>query len=119
MNGPEYSRADILQATSYDHNAGRKMLVRMRMAGELVSLARGLYTTANHPCLLKSTDDTPPVPNVPSVPSPQSPTLANSPQCDVSPVPAVPVTDHTTSTIPIVPIVPIFSIVPDSAHSTS
>src|SRR3989440_228486 len=42
---------DILEATSYDREAGRKMLVRMKMAGELVSPARGLYTTANHPCL--------------------------------------------------------------------
>jgi hypothetical protein len=41
----------ILQATSYDEEAGRKMLVRMKMAGELVSPARGLYTTATHPCL--------------------------------------------------------------------
>jgi hypothetical protein len=40
------------------------MLLRMKMAGELVSPARGLYTTANHPCLLHFTNDTPPVPNV-------------------------------------------------------
>src|SRR6266581_3482023 len=33
---------DILQATCYDEEAGRKMLVRMKMAGELVSPARGL-----------------------------------------------------------------------------
>src|SRR5439155_79737 len=39
---------DILEATSYDREAGRKMLVRMNRAGELVSPARGLYTTANH-----------------------------------------------------------------------
>src|SRR5207237_8615291 len=68
---------DILEATSYDREAGRKMLVRMKMAGELVSPARGLYTTANHPCLLHFTNDTSPVPNVSnvsnisSVPSPQ------------------------------------------------
>src|SRR5438270_469795 len=69
---------DILQATSYDREAGRKMLVRMKMAGELVSPTRGLYTTAHHPCLLHFTYDTPSVPNVPnvpSVPSPQSPAL--------------------------------------------
>ncbi len=50
---------DILEATSYDREAGRKMLVRMKMAGELVSPARGLYTTAHHPCLLHFTDQTP------------------------------------------------------------
>ncbi len=86
---------DILQATSYDHEAGRKMLVRMKMAGELVSPARGLYTTANHPCLLHFTNDAPSVSNVPSVPSisniPSSQLfpLVNSPQSDVSPVPNV------------------------------
>jgi hypothetical protein len=61
---------EILQATSYDEEAGRKMLVRMKMAGELVSPARGLYTTANHPCLAPPTADAPPVPNVPTVPEP-------------------------------------------------
>jgi hypothetical protein len=30
---------DILQTTSYDREAGRKMLFRMKMAGELVSPA--------------------------------------------------------------------------------
>src|SRR5436309_22088 len=72
---------DVLEATSYDREAGRKMLLRMKMAGELVSPARGLYTTANHPCLLHFTNDTPPVPNVSSVSrvsSPQSPPLAHS-----------------------------------------
>src|SRR6266480_8042373 len=83
---------DILQATSYDREAGRKMLVRMKMAGELVSPARGLYTTAHHPCLLHFTNDTPSVPNVSnvssvsSVPSPQSPALTSSPQSEVPPV---------------------------------
>src|SRR5436305_38434 len=87
---------DTLQATSYDCDAGRKMLVRMKMAGELVSPARGLYTTAHHPCLLHFTNDTPSVPNVSnvssvsSVPSPQSPALTSSPQSEVPPVPAVP-----------------------------
>src|SRR6266568_1547069 len=50
----------LLQATSYDREAGRKMLLRMKMAGELVSPARGLYTTANHPCLLHFSNDTSP-----------------------------------------------------------
>jgi hypothetical protein len=73
---------DILQATSYDEEAGRKMLVRMKMAGELVSPARGLYTTANHPCLahVSIVPDTPSpsVSNVPIVPPPQS-SADNSP----------------------------------------
>jgi hypothetical protein len=84
---------DVLEATSYDREAGRKMLVRMKMAGELVSPARGLYTTAHHPCLLHFTTDTPPVPNVSnvpnvsSVPSPQRPPLATTPESDVPPAP--------------------------------
>src|SRR5207253_2773205 len=56
----QFAFPDILEATSYDHNAGRKMLGRMCRAGELVSPARGLYTTANHTCLVHSTDDTSP-----------------------------------------------------------
>jgi hypothetical protein len=126
---------EILKVTCYDYEAGRKMLVRMSMAGELVSPARGLYTTANHPSLAHPTDDTPPVPNVPtsqspppanspqsdvppvpnvsSVPTSQSPPPANSPQSDVPPVPTVHVTDHITSTISTVPNVP------NPAHSTS
>lgn len=56
----------ILAATSYDDEAGRKMLIRMKMAGELVCPARGLYTTANHPSLSSLTNDSPPVSNVPT-----------------------------------------------------
>src|SRR5436190_1005368 len=107
---------DVLEATSYDRDAGRKMLVRMKMAGELVSPARGLYTTAHHHCLLHFSNDPPPVPNVssvPSVPTPQSPELAHSPQSDVPPVPAIRATDPTTSTISTVPSVT------NPAHSTS
>lgn len=129
---------EILKVTCYNQEAGRKMLIRMRMAGELVSPARGLYTTANHPSLAHPTDDTPPVPNVStsqspppanspqsdmppvpnvpsvsSVPTSQSPPLANSPQSDVPPVPTIPVTDHATGTISTVPGVP------NLAHSTS
>src|SRR5712691_8618044 len=81
---------DVLEATSYDRDAGRKMLVRMKMAGELVSPARGLYTTATHPCLLHFTNDTPPVPAVPSVPDMASPSVPN--------VPIVPKLDHRTAT---------------------
>src|SRR6266702_1244327 len=101
QNSPSpQSIPQILQATSYDEEAGRKMLVRMKMAGELVSPARGLYTTATHPCLAHPTDDAPPVPivpdiaspsvsNVPIVPSPQSPTSGNSSQCDAPPLPDI------------------------------
>ena len=131
---------EILEAACYDYTAGRKLLFRMKMAGELVSPARGLYTTPNHPCLAQPTDETSPVSNVPTVPvipspsvptipvapspsvsnvpiipSPQSPTHSNSAQCDVPPVPAVPITDHITSIIPTDPPVP---IVPNPAHST-
>ena len=54
----------ILKAACYDPEAGRKMLVRMKLAGELVSPARGLYTTADHPSLTSFTTDSPPVQNV-------------------------------------------------------
>src|SRR6266702_1783779 len=86
---------DVLEATSYDREAGRKMLVRMKMAGELVSPARGLYTTAHHPCLLHFTDQTPSVPNVPSAPSSQNTPLANSSQSDVPNVSNVPSSQNT------------------------
>ena len=62
---------DILKATSYDREAGRKMLVRMTQAGELVSPARGLYTTVNHPCLANFPTDPPSAPNVSNVPMSQ------------------------------------------------
>src|SRR6266704_1750978 len=113
---------DILEATSYDREAGRKMLVRMKMAGELVSPARGLYTTANHPCLLHFSNDTSPVPNVPSVssvPFPQSSPPAHSLQSDVPPISAIPGTDPAPRTLPPVPNVTSVSTVPNPAHSTS
>jgi hypothetical protein len=69
---------EILSATSYDYEAGRKMLLRMKMAGELVSLDKGLYITANHPCLTACTSDPP------SSPSPAS----SVPDIPVSNVPA-------------------------------
>jgi len=51
----------ILAATSYDYEAGRKMLIRMRLAGELVSLPGSLCT--HHPpplpCHLHSPRPTP------------------------------------------------------------
>src|SRR6266702_3718828 len=106
---------DVLEATSYDRDAGRKMLVRMKMAGELVSPARGLYTTANHLRLLHFSNDTSPVPNVPnvpSVPSPQSPPLTRSPQSEVPLAAAVLVTDSPPCTYPSVPNVSNLSNVP-------
>ena len=41
----------ILAATSYDYEAGRKMLMRMRLASELVSFPGSLCTITHHPCL--------------------------------------------------------------------
>src|SRR6266568_373340 len=113
---------DVLEATSYDRDAGRKMLSRMKRAGELVSPARGLYTTANHPCLLHFTNDPPSVPNVSSVPSvpgvpfPQSSPPAHSSQSDVPPDAAVPLPDSPPGTCPPVPIV---STVPNPARRAS
>lgn len=125
---------EILEATCYDHEAGRKMLTRMKMAGELVSTARGLYTTSNHPSLAHLTGDPLPVPNVPTVPdipSPsvlivptdpnlppsQSPTNSNSSQCDVPSILDIPLADHITSSIPADPPVPSVPIVPNPADT--
>ena len=66
----------ILAATSYDEDAGRQMLIRMRMANELVSPARGLYTTRDHPCLSQPPYNTP-VTSVTSTPEPPSHSVAN------------------------------------------
>ena len=52
-----HSIKEILTATCYDYEAGRKMLLRMQQAGELLSPARGLYTTPDHPCLAQFTTD--------------------------------------------------------------
>jgi len=72
----------ILAATSYDYEAGRKMLLRMKLAGELVSPASGLYTIATHPCL----------------PTPIADSQSNASPSPVSvpdvPVPAVPAPNH-------------------------
>jgi hypothetical protein len=70
--------SDILKATSYDQDAGRKLIGRMRLAGELVSPARGLYTTSGHPCLASD-----PAPLEPPSPSPTS-TSGNSPVTNVT-----------------------------------
>src|SRR5207253_3033448 len=92
---------DILQATSYDYEAGRKMIIRMRMAGELVSPARGLYTTSGHPCLA-------------SFPDPSS---TSQPNPTPSPVPIVPSSDHSTD-IPSLELSPA-STVPTSLSTSA
>lgn len=104
----------ILAATCYDPQAGRKMLTRMKLAGELVCTARGLYTTLNHPSLASLTNDTLPVSNVPTIPDIPSPAVSDvttpppspdppenhSPQCS-APSPFINLlTDHTTAPIP-------------------
>ncbi len=121
------SHKEILEAACYDDNAGRKMIFRMKLAGELISTARGLYTTPNHPCLAQSTDEIPPVPNVPNVPnalgtltallntiipgdrpvpnvpnspSSQSPTNSSSPPRDVPPAPNASSPAHSTTGVP-------------------
>src|SRR6266536_1023109 len=58
----------------------------------LISPARGLYTTANHPCLLHFTNDTPPVSSVPNVPS--APNVSSPQSPGVNPV------DQTTQNVP-------------------
>ena len=64
------SHKEILEAACYDDRAGRKMIWRMKLAGELVRTERGLYTTPNHPCLAQSTGgENPPVTNVTNVPT--------------------------------------------------
>jgi hypothetical protein len=76
---------EILAATCYDHEAGRKMITRMKLAGELVTTARGLYTTSNHPSLAHLTSDPLPVPTVPIIP-----TIPDIPSPSVPTVPIVP-----------------------------
>ena len=108
--GPR-SIPDILEATCYDHEAGRKMLIRMKMAGELISPARGLYTTSNHPSLTSFTGDSPSVPNVPTnsdmpssfVSGTATPlhssdlVQSNPPHCDAQSPPVIPLTDQITN----------------------
>jgi len=79
-----HSIKDILSATSYDYEAGRKMLLRMKQAGELVPVAPGLYTTPNHPCLAHDS----------ATPHP------DTPQSSVPPVPLVPNLDNLTAAAP-------------------
>ena len=81
-----HSIKDILSATSYDPEAGRKMLLRMKQAGEVVPVAPGvyLYTIPNHPCLTHES----------AHPDP------DTPQSSVPPVPLVPPLDHHTAAAP-------------------
>ncbi len=77
------------------------MIMRMRMAGELVSPARGLYTTSGHPCLA-------------SFPDPSSTSQADP---TPSPVPIVPSSDHSTD-IPSLELSPA-STVPTSLSTSA
>ncbi len=101
----------ILTATSYDHEAGRQMLTRMKQAGELISPARGLYTTPDHPSLAQFPNHLPAVTNVPTL----SP-IANIPQLSSSPIPNIPTnTNRPTPPVTNVPNIPLLSssIVPN------
>ena len=100
----------ILNATSYDHEAGRKMLIRMKQSGELLSPARGLYTTPHHPSLSEPHPEISPVPIVPTVPTPLVSSMssitsltAHHPGFPLSP---------TATLIPPVPTVPITPLSP-------
>jgi hypothetical protein len=107
---------EILAATLYGYEAGgyeagRKLLQRMRQAGELVSPARGLYTTSHHPCL--ASFDPPAVPTVPTIPDPDAPSSCASPipltpdsPSSVPTVPTIPDPDAPSSCIPSIPITP-------------
>jgi hypothetical protein len=96
--------SDILAATDSDYEAGRKMLQRMKLAGELVSPARGLYTTSSHPCLPALTGDAP-VPDVPATAAaPASPQA--QPLTGDAPVPDVPTVPDTPSSLPPISIIP-------------
>ncbi|MGI9060129.1 MAG: AAA family ATPase [Ktedonobacteraceae bacterium] len=86
----------ILTATCYDHEAGRKMLIRMKLAGELHSPARGLYTTTHHPSLSAPPTATSPVPNVPTQGPDEIGRDGSAPPTtsSVSNVPTVPPSSH-------------------------
>src|SRR6266446_2457986 len=81
----------LADSTGQNYENTRKALQRMRHSGQLVSPARGLYTTPDHPSLAHYPPDTGDIPpdTVPPVPSPEpepQTTLANN----ISPVPTVP-----------------------------
>ena len=58
------SPREIFAAACHDKVTGRKIILCMKRAGELVSPARGLYTIPGHPCLAQATDVMSPVLNV-------------------------------------------------------
>ncbi|MDQ6660318.1 MAG: hypothetical protein M3Z24_05065, partial [Chloroflexota bacterium] len=117
-----HSLQDILHATCYDYEAGRKMVLRMKQAGELVQFPSGsLYTTPNHPCLAHHPLDAHPDPvslesAVPAVPLPSATTLATStthePETSPPSVPFVPDLPNSGTFTPLdpsnfpVPVVP-------------
>src|SRR5712691_11447083 len=75
------SAGDIISRTGSDYECVRKMIQRMAQEGDLVSPARGLYTTPNHPCLVTispNPETPPPQTDVPSVATEITP-----PQTDV------------------------------------
>jgi hypothetical protein len=45
---------EITERTGYNYSTIRATLRRMHLAQEIVSPARGLYTTPHHPCLAKT-----------------------------------------------------------------
>lgn len=107
----------ILTSTCYDHEAGRKMLLRMKDAGELISPARGLYTIPNHPSFSKQTNAPSPVPNVPTIPN--VPTSSHQSPLPPTIVPNVPTNSHQlSSAVPTVPNVPTIPNPPSPPHPT-
>ena len=66
------SAGDIISRTGSDYECVRKMLQRMAQQGDLVSPARGLYTTPTHPSLADFPHSTIPVPIVSTVPIPEN-----------------------------------------------
>jgi AAA domain len=63
---------EIADQIAHGYDAVRQAVSRMRRAGELVSPARGLYTTPNHPCLSATTTSADPFSRPASKTSPTS-----------------------------------------------
>ena len=106
-NPDPQSIQNILNATCYDREAGRKMLTRMKLAGELVCIARGLYTIPTGPDPVPNVPivsdlsalSTPAVPGVPTIPSSPHQAPDNTPLCDVPSPSAISPTDQITNLI--------------------
>jgi hypothetical protein len=92
------SAGEIISRTGFDYECVRKMLQRMAQQGDLMSPARGLYTTPHHPCLATISPD--PQTNPPQNPVPSVAIDTLSPQTDVSP--AVTETTPPQNPVPIV-----------------